>query len=84
MRPDFESGRNGATPMLYDTVAVRGIAKNGPIDKYNATKNASEKIGWIFSSNSFLNPPLMTVPINNVPMARPTPETINPMTAGQS
>ena len=42
--------------MLYDTVAVRGIAKNGPIDKYNATKNASEKIGWIFSSNSFLKP----------------------------
>ena len=43
--PDFESGRNGATPMLYDTVAVRGIAKNGPIAKYNAIKNANEKIG---------------------------------------
>ena len=45
MRPDFESGRNGATPMLYDTVAVRGIAKNGPIAKYNAIKYANEKIG---------------------------------------
>ena len=44
-KADFESGRNGATPMLYDTVAVRGIAKNGPIAKYNAIKYANEKIG---------------------------------------
>ncbi len=39
-----------ATPMLYDTVAVRGIARNGPIAKYNAIKNANENRTESFSS----------------------------------
>ena len=35
------SPKKGTTPISNDTVAVRGVAKSGPIDKYSNTENAT-------------------------------------------
>ena len=37
-KPLSASARRGLIPTSNDVVAVRGIAKNGPIDKYKAAR----------------------------------------------
>lgn len=46
------SVRNGAAAISKETVAVRGIAKNGPIVRYRRELNSTPYTGWTREASS--------------------------------
>ena len=47
------SVKNGATAISNDTVAVRGMANKGPMDKYSATANATPYQGATLEASAY-------------------------------
>ena len=73
-------GRNGATIISYDVVAVRGMAKHGPMVSMIATPSSEANAGDTRRASSSKPPANVTASTPRI--GRPTAETMNPMMAG--